>query len=107
MATPPVPGEVSRLGPLVDALVGAVLDTPGATTSATRRRARDGTTDEEVVGPYLAKVRRHAYRFADADVEALTAAGLSDDAIFEMTVAAAALGEAQRRLAAGLYLLGR
>jgi alkylhydroperoxidase family enzyme len=106
MATSPAPGDVSRLGPLVDALVGAVLDTPGATSPATRRRVRDGATDDEVFGPYLAKVRQHAYRVVDADVDALTAAGLSDDAIFELT-AAAALGEAQRRLAAGLALLGR
>lgn len=38
---------------------------------------------------YLEKVRLHAYRITDADVEALRAAGLSEDEIFEHTVAAA------------------
>jgi hypothetical protein len=90
----------------VDALVTAVLETPGATDPATRRLARSGTTDNEVFGAYLDKVRQRAYRIVDSDVDALTAAGLSDDAIFEVTVAAA-LGAAERRLTAGLSLLGR
>ena len=106
MATPSVAGVVSRLGPHVEALVRAVLDSPGATTPAMRRRVRDGTANEEVLGPYLAKVRQHAYRVVDADVQALTAQGLSDDAIFEVTIAAA-LGEAERRLDVGLAVLER
>jgi alkylhydroperoxidase family enzyme len=106
MATNSVAGVVSRAGPLVDALVTAVLETPGATDPATRRRAWAGTTDDEVFGAYLDKVRHHAYRIVDSDVNVLTAAGLSDDAIFEVTVAAA-LGAAERRLTAGLALLGR
>jgi hypothetical protein len=106
MATNSVAGVVSRAGPLVDALVTAVLETPGATDPATRRRARAGTTDGDVFGAYLDKVRQRAYRIVDRDVDALTAAGLSDNAIFEVTVAAA-LGAAERRLTAGLALLGR
>lgn len=106
VATPSVAEVVSRVGPLVDALVTAVLKTPGATDSATRHRARAGTTEDEVLGAYLDKVRQHAYRIVDGDVDALTAAGLSDDAIFEMTVAAA-LGAAERRMSVGLSLLGR
>ena len=43
----------------------------------------------EAMGPYLAKVRDRAYAVADADVEALMAAGLTEDEIFEQTVAAA------------------
>jgi alkylhydroperoxidase family enzyme len=70
-----------------------------------RREARDGHASDEVFGPYLAKVK-HAYRVVDADVEALTTKGLSDDAIFEVTVAAA-LGEAEHRLETGLSLLGQ
>jgi alkylhydroperoxidase family enzyme len=98
-----VADEVSRLGPLVDTLTSAVLQTPGATALALRRRAHDAHTDTEAFGTYLAKVRRHAYRVVDADIQELQA-GLSDDAIFELTVAAA-LGEARRRLDAGLSLL--
>lgn len=106
MAAAPVTGVIARLGPHVNALAKAVLDFPGATTPALQRQARDGKTADELIGPYLAKVKQHAYRVVDADIDALTDAGLSDDAIFEVTVAAA-LGEAERRLDAGLRLLGR
>lgn len=54
---------------------------------------------------YLEEVRTHAYRIADGDVEALKAAGFSEDEIFEQTVAAA-VGEGLRRLDAGLRALG-
>ena len=46
---------------------------------------------------YLAKVRERAYTVVDADVEALTEAGLTEDEIFEQTVATA-LREGLRRL---------
>jgi hypothetical protein len=46
---------------------------------------------------YLAKVRERAYTVTDADVEALNAAGLSEDEIFEHTIAVA-IGEGLRRL---------
>ena len=46
---------------------------------------------------YLEKVHRTAYTITDADVEALKAAGISEDAIFEQTVAAA--------ISEGLYRL--
>jgi alkylhydroperoxidase family enzyme len=46
---------------------------------------------------YLAKVRGRAHTIVDDDVEALKEAGLSDDEIFEHTVAAA-LAEGLRRL---------
>jgi alkylhydroperoxidase family enzyme len=46
---------------------------------------------------YLEKVRERAYSVVDADIEALKEAGLSEDAIFEQTVAVA-IGEGLRRL---------
>jgi alkylhydroperoxidase family enzyme len=46
---------------------------------------------------YLEKVRAKAYTITDADVEALKAAGVTEDEIFEQTVAAA-IGEGLRRL---------
>ena len=49
------------------------------------------------LGGYLAKVRDRAYTITDADVEALEAAGVSEDEIFEQTVAAA-VDEGLRRL---------
>ena len=42
-----------------------------------------------MMAPYLDKVRSGAYTVTDDDVEALRAAGLSEDEIFEQTVAAA------------------
>ena len=55
--------------------------------------------------PYLEKVRRHAYKVTDADVEQLKAAGLSEDEIFEQTVAAA-IAEGLRRLDAAAAVIG-
>ena len=46
---------------------------------------------------YLDKVRDRAYTVLDRDVEALTEAGLSEDEIFEQTVAVA-IAEGLRRL---------
>ena len=53
---------------------------------------------------YLDKVRRHAYRVTDADVEALKADGYTEDEIFEQTVAAA-VAAGLERLDAGLRTL--
>ena len=55
--------------------------------------------------PYLDKVRNNAYRITDADVEALKAAGHSEDEIFEQTVSAA-VGAGLSRLRAGLEAMG-
>jgi alkylhydroperoxidase family enzyme len=46
---------------------------------------------------YLEKVRDRAYAVVDGDVEELTAAGHSEDEIFEQTVAVA-IAEGLRRL---------
>lgn len=54
---------------------------------------------------YLAKVRGHAYTITDADVAALKDAGLSEDAIFEATVAVA-IGEGLRRLDRAIEAIG-
>jgi alkylhydroperoxidase family enzyme len=58
-----------------------------------------------VMDAYLEKVRLHAYRVTDSDVEALRAAGLSDDAIFEHTVAVA-IGAGLERLDAAARVIG-
>ena len=54
---------------------------------------------------YLQKVRTRAYAVTDADVEALKAAALSEDEIFEQTVAAA-ISEGLRRLDAAKAVIG-
>ena len=54
---------------------------------------------------YLEKVRARAYAVTDSDVEQLKAAGLSEDEIFEQTVAAA-ISEGLRRLDAASAVIG-
>jgi len=54
--------------------------------------------------PYLAKVRGEAITITDRDVEALKAAGHSEDEIFEQTVSAA-VAAGLERLDAGLKAL--
>jgi alkylhydroperoxidase family enzyme len=56
------------------------------------------------MAPYLEKVRERAYTITDADVDALRAAGCSEDEIFEQTVATA-IGEGLRRLDAAREVL--
>jgi len=51
----------------------------------------------DAMADYLRKVHERAYTVTDGDVEALKAAGLSEDEIFEQTVAAA-ISEGLRRL---------
>jgi alkylhydroperoxidase family enzyme len=67
--------------------------------SIDRLRANVAATPSppEAMAGYLRKVHERAYTVADADVEALKAAGLSEDEIFEQTVAAA-IAEGLRRL---------
>jgi alkylhydroperoxidase family enzyme len=55
--------------------------------------------------PYLDKVRRHAYRVTDREVEELKHHGFSEDEIFEHTVSAA-VAAGLDRLEAGLRALG-
>jgi alkylhydroperoxidase family enzyme len=54
---------------------------------------------------YLEKVRTRAFTVTDADVEALKAAGVSEDEIFEQTVAVA-ISEGLRRLDAAAAVIG-
>jgi alkylhydroperoxidase family enzyme len=85
----------------VDALRRAVFESPGSTEPASRAAAGSAGELPEPLGSYAAKVRDQSYRITDSDFAALTAAGLSDDAIFEITIAAA-VGAALRRLEAGM-----
>ncbi|HEY1512701.1 MAG TPA: hypothetical protein VGF66_03030 [Gaiellaceae bacterium] len=54
---------------------------------------------------YLEKVRTRAYTITDADVQAVKDAGVSEDEIFERTVAVA-VEEGRRRLAAAERVIG-
>ena len=84
----------------------AVLDSPGVSSTAVRWAAFHRRIEELPVElrAYVEKVARHAYRVTDEDVAALQRSGHSEDAIFEVT-AAAALGAAIMRLERGLIVL--
>jgi alkylhydroperoxidase family enzyme len=90
-------------------LIAAVVNTPGDATPELRQAvleramgARDGVPAE--LRSYVDTVARHAYKVTDRDVTALQQAGNSEDALFEITVAAA-VGAALQRLDRGLAAL--
>jgi hypothetical protein len=107
-------GDLSgRYAAYTTRLVEAVLATSGHTPSELRRAvaaraARLSAPGADGVPPvlvsYVDKVARHAYKVTDDDVAALQRAGHTDDALFEVTVAAA-LGAALGRLERGLAAL--
>ena len=61
------------------------------------RRVVDAYPADPRLAGYLEKVHTAAYKVTDADVQALKDAGVSEDEIFEQTVAAA-ISEGLRRL---------
>jgi alkylhydroperoxidase family enzyme len=71
---------------------------------ALRAAARPERPAPPEFATYLEKVRLHAYKVTDRDIEQLKAAGFSEDEIFEQTVAAAAAAGLER-LDAGLRTL--
>lgn len=95
-----------RYDELVTRTTHAVLDSRGVTPSALRWAAFHRRMPEVPANltAYVEKVATHAYRVTDQDVDALKRAGYSEDAIFEVT-AAAALGAAIMRLERGLIAL--
>jgi hypothetical protein len=95
---------VDRHAEAVSAVRHAVLRAPGATDPAARELSFLGGDDSEPLASYVAKVQEASYRVTDADFEALRSVGLSEDALFELTLAAA-LGAAGRQLDAGLRAL--
>ena len=100
--------DSSASGDRHERLVGnvrtAVFDSPGRTDTAARRAAASGELSDAPWADYAAKVRDSSYRVTDADIADLKSAGLSEDEIFEITVAAA-VGAGLRSLYAGLRAL--
>ena len=70
-----------------------------------RELAATAPQDGTPLAPYLEKVRSHAYRITDDDVASLRRSGISEDEIFEATVAVAA-AEGLRRLDAAEAAIG-
>jgi alkylhydroperoxidase family enzyme len=103
-----------RYDALVQAITDAVVAGPGKAPSELRRAvlaraarlagARSGAPAPAPFATYVDKVAQHAYKVTDADVAALESAGHSEDAVFEVT-AAAALGAALGRLERGMAAL--
>jgi alkylhydroperoxidase family enzyme len=100
-----------RYRSLQDRLVHTVLHAPGATHESLRRAVLERTEARAAhddlppaVTRYVDTVARNAWQVTDADVAALQQAGLSDDSIFEITVAAA-VGAAMHRLNRGMAAL--
>jgi hypothetical protein len=88
-------------------LEDAILRSAGALDAEVRAALAGGRDIPEplsFLSLYAGKVIRYAYRVTDGDVQALLAAGYSQDQIFEATLSVA-LGTAQTRLRAGLDAL--
>lgn len=68
----------------------------GVTDPATRAAARERSPLPDPLGKYLDKVRYAAWSVTDDDIEGLRTAGWSEEAVVELTIAAA-MGEAGRR----------
>jgi hypothetical protein len=80
-----------------ESVAEAILSTPGALPQDTRRAIARGEDPPELA-PLLDKVRRHAYRIVDGDVD-----GLDPDVVIEASLAAAlgvALEERRKALEA-------
>jgi alkylhydroperoxidase family enzyme len=92
-------------------LADAVLNGAGELPPPVRHAVAARAGERDAAGPvpaallsYVDRVARQAYRVTPEDVAALRAAGLSEDAIFEATLAAA-LGAGMIRLERGLAAL--
>jgi hypothetical protein len=107
---------MDRHGAWVERLRQSVLTSRGTTEAALRqaveaRAAVAGGRKGEASGSippeledFVDKVIRHAWQVTDEDIERLRRAGWSEDAIFELTIAAA-LGAGVGRLERGLAAL--
>lgn len=90
-----------RFTALVEQVKAAVLGAPGESDRAARERAMKGEGATPALTAFLQRVKRHAYRVTDEEVDALRASGHSDDLLFELLLGAA-LGASLERLEAGL-----
>jgi alkylhydroperoxidase family enzyme len=64
--------------------------------SALREAAEPDREVPPGLAPYVEKVRLHAYKVTDREVEELKAAGFSEDELFEHTVSAAVAAGLER-----------
>lgn len=93
-------GKTTSHGDAAENLRHAVLDAPATTDPALRTAAATGDPLPEPWQSYAATVRDASYKITGTDIGRLTAAGHTEDQIFEVTVAAA-VGTSLRRFDAG------
>lgn len=93
-----------RHATVIDRVRRAAIQARGVTDPALRRAVYDAAAQPPPLGPYLDEVRDQAWTITDADIGALQATGYSQDAILELTIAAAA-GAAGRRYDAAIRAL--
>lgn len=91
---------------LFDAILDGAIQRPGALDPSIRRAAAAAQPLPAPLAALVEKIRAGAADVTDADVADAQAAGQSDDALFEITVATA-LGESRRRLVAIRRALGK
>ncbi len=109
-------GEPNRHEGKMKTFVESVLNGPGQSESQLRQAVaqrvaahcgRISANDlllPEVLEIYVDKIALHAYRVTDEDLDALRAAGYSEDVIFELTISAA-LSAGIIRLESGMTAL--
>jgi hypothetical protein len=85
----------------LEALEAAILQGGGVLLPEARQAAADDDGTSEPFAGYVDTIHRFAYRVTDRMVAGLQEAGVGDDEVFEISVAAA-YGAARRRLDAGL-----
>jgi AhpD family alkylhydroperoxidase len=98
-------GETTRHGDAAEDLRHAVLDAPATTDPALRMAAAAGSPLPEPWQSYATTVRDASYKITGTDIDRLTAAGHTEEEIFEVTVAAA-VGAAVDGFDAGRRALG-
>lgn len=105
---PPGSGSLAAMSETVSrlrrAVIERVVEGPGEADRAARRAAFDGANVPAPAAALVDKIAHAASAIGDGDLAAVKAAGLAEDAIFELAVCAAC-GEATRQLEAGLAAL--
>ena len=91
-------------GDQIAGLSAGLVDTTGVTARELREAALRGVRVPDPWTAYVEKVRHASYGITDQDIEYVVAASGSEDAVFEMTLAAA-VSAAADRLEAGLRAL--
>jgi hypothetical protein len=86
-----------RADGLLDEMRTRLLDGPGELDRSVRRAALEGNAVPPSVAALVEKIRHHAYKVTDADVQDALAAGWTENQLFELSVATAVGAGLHRR----------